>query len=129
MRQEPDMGNEMRLRNYADSCQQLFPDENGTESSDIYNLSPEVCDFRYIINFVFAHVNITSFRHKYPFIRDMLNKQFAVLLYISESKRDNNFTDSQFQATDYAIYRQYLTSSSGGLFVYIRTGLPRRLGN
>ena len=131
MRQEPDMGNEMHLRDHVDSCHQLFPDDNDNESSDIYNLSPEVFDFRrrYISNFVFTHVNINSFRHKYPFIRDMLNKQSVDLLAISESKLDNSFTDSQFQVADYAIYRQDLTSSSGGLLVYVRADLPhRRLG-
>ena len=46
MRQEPDMGNEMHLRDHVDSCHQLFPDDNDNESSDIYNLSPEVFDFR-----------------------------------------------------------------------------------
>ena len=131
MRQEPDMGNEMHLRDHVHSYHQLFPDDNDNESSDIYNLSPEVFDFRrrYISNFVFTHVNINSFRHKYPFIRDMLNKQSVDLLAISESKLDNSFTDSQFQVADYAIYRQDLTSSSGGLLVYVRADLPhRRLG-
>ena len=124
-------GNEMHLRYHVDSCHQWFPDDNDTKSSDIYNLSPKVFDFRrrYIFNFVFTHVNINSFRHKYPFIRDILNKQPVDLLAISESKLDNNFTDYQFQVTDYAIYRQDLTSSSGGMSVNVRANLPhQRLG-
>ena len=108
-----------------------MPHDNDTVSSHIYNLSPEVFDFRrrYSSNFLFAYVNINSFRHKYPFIHDMLIKQSVDLLAISESKLDHSFTDSQFQVTDYAIYRQDLTSSSSGLFVYVRADLPhRRLG-
>ena len=88
----------------VDTCHDLSPDDNDIVSSDIYNLSPEVFDFRrrYFSNFVFAHVNINSFRHKYPFIRDMLNKLPADLLAISESKLDHSSTDPQFQVTDYA---------------------------
>ena len=98
VRQEPNMGNGMHLLDHIDSCHQLFPDDNDNESSDICNLSPEVFDFRwrYISSFVFTHVNINSFRPKYPFICDMLNKQSVDLLAIYESKLDNSFTDSQF---------------------------------
>ena len=118
MWREPDMRNETNPCADADICHELSPDDNNTVSSDIYNLSPEVFHFRrrYSSNFLFAHVNINSFRHKYPFIHDMLIKQSVDLLAISESKLDHSFTDSQFQVTDYAIYRQDLTSSSGGLF-------------
>ena len=103
------MGNEMHLRDHVDSCHQLFPDYYDNESSDVYNLSPEVFYFRrrYISDLVFTHVNINCFRHKYPFIRDMLNKQSVDLLAISESKLDNSFTDSQFQVADYVIYRRF----------------------
>ena len=42
--------------------------------NDIHKLHPEVCDFRkrFLYNFVFAHVNLNSLRHKYAFVRDML---------------------------------------------------------
>ena len=131
MRREPDMRNETNPCADVHICHELSPDDNNTVSSDIYNLSPEVFDFRrrYSSNFLFGHVNINSFRHKYPFIHDMLIKQSVDLLAISESKLDHSFTNSQFQVTDYAIYRQDLTLCSGGLFVYVRADLPhRRLG-
>ena len=106
MRREPDMRNETNPGADVDICHELSPDDYNTVSSYIYNLSPEVFDFRrwYSFNFLFAPVNINSFRHKYPFVHDMLIKQSVDLLAISESKLDHSFTDYQFQVTDYAIY-------------------------
>ena len=77
MRREPDMRNETNPCADVDTCHELSPDDNNTVPSDIYNLSPEVFDFRrrYSSNFLFAHVNINRLRHKYPFIHDMLIKQ------------------------------------------------------
>ena len=85
MRREPDVRNETNPCADVDICHELSPDDNNTVSSDIYNLSPEVFDFRrrYSSNFLFAHVNINSFRHKYPYIHDMLIKQSVDLLAIS----------------------------------------------
>ena len=122
MRKDADMVNEMHIRNYVDSCHQLFPDENVIESSGIYNLSLEVFDFRrrYISIFVFAHVSINSFRHKDPFIRAVLNKQSVALLAISDSKLDNSFTGFQFQVIDYA-GKTWLRLAADCLFTSERT--------
>ena len=85
MRREPDMRNETNPGADVDICHELSPDDNNTVSSYIYNLSPEVFDFRrrYSFNFLFAHVNINSFRHKYPSVHDMLIKQSVDLLYLN----------------------------------------------
>ena len=44
----------------------------------------------------------------------------------SETKLDDSFPKSQFMVEGYSLYRQDLTSSSGGLIVYVRDDLPNR---
>ena len=47
-------------------------------------------------------------------------------LAISETKLDSSFPKSQFGFVVYVLYRQDLTSSCGGLIVYIRDDLSHR---
>ena len=47
-------------------------------------------------------------------------------LAISETKLDSSFPKSQFGIRDYVLYRQDLTSFSGGLIVYVPDDLPHR---
>ena len=95
---------------------------------DVYNLCPELFDFRsrFKFNFIFSHINLNSFRYKYSFIRDILIKQSVDYFAISESKLDDSFTNAQFHIPDFVCYRQDLTSSSGGLLIYVRADLPHR---
>ena len=48
-----------------------------TNTADDCDSFPGVTDFRnrYTSNFIFAHVNINSFRHKYASIHDILSKK------------------------------------------------------
>ena len=94
----------------------------------IYNICPALFDFRkrFTQNFIFAHVNINSFRHKYGFIRDLLINNTADFFAVAESKIDNNFTNAQFHVPEYVMHRQNLSTSSGGLLVYIRGDIPHR---
>ena len=96
------------------------------------DLYPGVTAFRhrYTSNFILAHVNVNSVRHKFISIHDILAKKHIDYLAISESKLDDSFPNAQFAAQDYAIFRKDLTPSSGGLLIYIRADLPhRRLKN
>ena len=103
-----------------------FPVNSNT--ADDCDLFPGVTDFRnrYTSNFIFAHVNINSFRHKYASIHDILSKKQVDYMAISETKLDESFPCAQFAAQDFSTHRQDLTSSSGGLFVYVRADLPHR---
>ena len=51
-------------------------DKTYCDDEHIYNICPALFDFRkrFTQNFIFAHININSFRHKYGFIRDLLIK-------------------------------------------------------
>ena len=98
------------------------------EAGGIYRLFLEVYDFRkrFPSNFVFAHVNLNSLRHKYAFIRDMLNKTSLDYIALAESKLDASFSNAQFEVPGYTIHRQDFTHSSDGLFIYVRSDIPRR---
>ena len=87
-----------------------------------------ISDFRkkHESNFILGHVNINSFRHKFPFISDILCKRHFDYLAISESKLDSSFTYAQFHIEGFSMYRQDNTDKSGGIIVYIRSDLPHR---
>ena len=76
--------------------------------------------------FVFFYLRINSYRHKYISIHDILAKKHVDYLAISESKLDDSFLSAQFPAHDYSLYRQDVSSSSGGLLVYVRADLSYR---
>ena len=92
------------------------------------DLFPKVTDFinRFQSYFIFMHLNVNSYRHKFGYISGMLNKQCVDYLAISETKLDDSFPKSQFMVEGYSLYRQDLTNSSGGLIVYVRDDLPHR---
>ena len=89
---------------------------------------PKVTDFRKQrkSNFIFAHININSYRNKFVYVSDLLFKRKVDNLAVSETKLDASFPLAQFSVNGYVVYRQDLTSSSGGLLIYIRYDLPHR---
>ena len=97
-------------------------------SDDHCDLFPGVTGFRnnFISNFILAHVNINSFRHKFGAIHDILSQKHVDYRAISETKLDCSFPCVQFAAQDFTIHRQDLTSSSGGLLAYVRADLQHR---
>ena len=96
--------------------------------NSIIDLFPRVTDFRnrFQTKFIFVHLNINSYRHKFGYISDILNRKCVDYMAISETKLDDSFPKSQFIIEGYSLYRQDLTSSSGGLIVYVRDDLPHR---
>ena len=56
-------------------------------------------------NFLFLHVNINSFRHKYAPMQTILNDRKVDLLVVSESKLGSTFPDAQFDVDGFCIYR------------------------
>ena len=98
------------------------------EHDSVQCLFPNLADFRrkHKCNFIFGHVNINSFRHKYPSVNDILAKHYFDYLAISESKLDSSFPDAQFLSEGFVIHRQDKSATSGGLLVYIRSDLPHR---
>ncbi len=77
-------------------------------------------------NFILSHININSFRHKFPIIQELLTQGLCDFLTVSETKLDESFTSSVFDVTKYVLYRQDRNSHGGGLLVYIHNGIPHR---
>ena len=78
-----------------------------------------ICYFRktHKRNFIFVHVNMNSYRHKFAPTQELLRGRFVDLLIISESKLDESFPNSQFDVEGYTIHRQDKSASSGGLIL------------
>ena len=75
---------------------------------------------------MFKHVNVNSFRHKFAPLQEILSQHRVDNFAISESKIDDSFPDAQFAVQGYSIFRQYNTSSSGGIIIYVRSDIPHR---
>ena len=92
------------------------------------DLFKDVSDFRlkFKSNFIFAHVNINSYRHKFAQIQDLLRKISVDLLAISETKLDDTFPNAQFYVDGFTVYRQDKSSTSGGLLIYVRSDIAHR---
>ena len=95
------------------TCDDLFPGVNAYRN-------------KYKGNFIFLHVNINSFRHKFAPMQPILSNRKVDLLVISESKLDSTFPNAQFNVDGFYIYRQDYTASSGGLLVYMRSDIAHR---
>ena len=107
-----DKMNNESLENYV-TCDDLFPGVNAYRNM-------------YKRNFIFLHVNINSFRHKFAPMQPILSNRKVDLLVISESKLDSTFPYAQFNVDGFCIYRQDYTASSGGLLVYMRSDIAHR---
>ena len=111
----------------------MEPNLQDSDGDDEYdNLFSDLIEFRknHESNFIFAHVNINSFRHKFAFVHDILQKQCLDYFAISETKLDDSFPNAQFAIEGYQIFRQDYSDSSRGILVYIRADLAhRRLKN
>ena len=106
---------------------------DSVDGGDEYDtLFSDVIEFRknHKSNFIYAHVNINSYRHKFAYVNDLLQKQCFDYLAISETKLDDSFPNAQFAIEGYQIFRQDYSNSSRGILVYIRSDLAhRRLTN
>ena len=101
---------------------------DSTEYGKLNRLFRPVFDFRrkHPSNFIFAHVNVNSLRHKFASLHEVLSKNCLDYFAISETKLDGSFPDAQFNVNDFNILREDNTAASGGLMVYIRSDIPHR---
>ena len=77
-------------------------------------------------NYIFSHMKINSFWHKYAHIHGVLLNDFVYYLTISETKIDMTFPNALFHVEGFYILRQANTSSIGGLLIYIRSSFPHQ---
>ena len=98
------------------------------DNNDFIDLFPDLSDFRrrFASNFIFMYNNVNSYRHKHASICDILIKHLVDFIAIAETKLDASFPSDLFRVQNYEIYRQDLTSKSGGLLVHVRDDIPQR---
>ena len=124
--------NKMNIVNATESPLCKINANSVHQDIDIYDGTPdtftEIKLFRktHKHNFIFVHVNINSYRHKFAPLQEILRGRFVDLLIISESKLDESFPNSQFNVEGYTIHRQDKSASSGGLILYIRADIAHR---
>ena len=101
---------------------------NEISSNNCDRLFKPVFDFRRKnpSNFIFAHVNVNSIRHKFSSLREILSKNCLDYFAVSETKLDGSFPNAQFSVRGFNLLREDNTDSSGGLMVYIRSDIPHR---
>ena len=70
-----------------------------------HDLFPKVTDFRkqHQSNFIFAHINMNSYRHKFVYVSALLSKRKADYLAVSETKLDASFPLAQFSVDRYVV--------------------------
>lgn len=112
------------------SCHPEPHQQTNNEQTDGHDVDmfADIVNFRtkHFKNFIFCHVNINSFRHKFACIQDILRRKHVDYLAISESKLDSSFPNAQFGVEGFTLYRQDHTGSSGGIIIYVRSDLPHR---
>lgn len=76
-----------------------------------------------------GYLNINSVRNKFDNLFSIIGNKFDVFA-IAESKLDSSFPDAQFKTRGYKMpYRLDISDKSGGILVYVKTGLPSMLLN
>ena len=99
---------------------------NGTYETE--NSSTHFKDFRkkHPKSIIIGHLNVNSVRYKFAEIADLLQNGFLDICGLSETKLDENFTNSQFHVENFSLYRKDRNGKGGGLLSYIRSDIPHR---
>jgi hypothetical protein len=61
---------------------------------------------RHRSNAVIAYLNINSYRYKSGDIISLLNKNYIDVMCVAETKLDSAFSEEQFQAQNYTMFRR-----------------------
>ena len=71
-----------------------------------------------------CHLNINSIQNKFEELVDTIKKLNAHIIFISETKIDSTYPDSQFNIPGYSLYRNDRKKGGGGVLALISTSLP-----
>ena len=61
--------------------------------------------------------------YKFESIKDLLNRNILDILFLSETKIDDSFTDALFSVDNYHLWRADRTDRGGGVAAYLRTDI------
>jgi hypothetical protein len=78
-----------------------------------------------------AYLNINSLRYKFCYISELLTANIVDMLFLSETKIDDSFTDTQFQVNNYHFWRANRTAHGGDIaayeFTYVTEFVPQAI--
>lgn len=104
--------------------------EDPSNSSNIKSESPfqelRLLRKTHINKFIVCHLNINSLKGKFCEIYELLSDKIVDLLFISETKLDSSYYDSNFNVPGYKLERRDRDSHGGGLASFIRSDIPAR---
>lgn len=88
----------------------------------------EVADFakKNVKKLVFSHLNINGLSNKLQKLHEILNKGYADIFFLSETKLDPSYPSAQFKGDAYNIHRQGRNSHGGGLTCYVNENIPHK---
>ena len=118
------------------SCSSADAPSNQNVNSSIRPCEKSYCtstlsEFRkkHMKQFIFGHLNVNSFRWKFPEVRDeLLTNHILDLAFFSETKLDASFPPAQFSVHGFRDppFRADRNKNGGGLIAYIRSDIPNR---
>ena len=68
-----------------------------------------------------VYLNINSLRYKFCHICELLTSNTIDMLFLAETKIDDQFPDAQFQVNNYHFWRADRTAYGGGIAAYVRS--------
>lgn len=75
------------------------------------------------------HMNVNSLQNKVEEVGSLIKESKAQVVFLTETKIDCTYPDSQFAQNGYSIYRNDRKKGGGGVMAYISDKLPsKRLG-
>ena len=79
-----------------------------------------------INNFLVTHLNRNSLQNKFDDLKILNNKIGASAIFISETKIDKSYPDSQLNLLGYDMYHRDNAKGGGGLIAYVLSTIPNR---
>lgn len=72
------------------------------------------------------HLNINSLQNKFDELKLLNDKMKSQIIFLSETKIDKSYPNSQFTLTGYNMYRKDRKKGGGGIIAYFDSSLPSK---
>ena len=111
----------------SDTVQISTPAHNDSSVTPTLRHNDQLENQRNICNdILLCHLNINSIQNKFEELVPLIRKLKIHIIFISKTKIDSTYPDSQFAIPGYTLYRNDRKKGGGGILVYISTLLPCR---
>ena len=110
----------------AENVSNLEPTRNEPDNLEQgFEESPDLEDMRSIYRkeLLMCHININSIQNKFEELQDIIQKEKAQVMIVSESKIDSSYPDSQFHVPGYSLHRNDRTKGGGGIMAFVSSSV------